>query len=155
MLPVSDTKGLGLFDVMEYFVTFGQIIMLQPFLERNDDKADKELIRIRIFYEDQETIDKILKIQRHVIVSRPTRVVKSRPPKDRPEQRFIPKEEIQTAVIKVSKEEVSIFVYFLSLFWKHNLETLRLNAEKCLVLLRSIITKLLRQFLFLFPQLKT
>ena len=119
MLPVSDTKGLGLFDVMEYFVTFGQIIMLQPFLERNDDKADKELIRIRIFYEDQETIDKILKIQRHVIVSRPTRVVKSRPPKDRPEQRFIPKEEIQTAVIKVSKEEVGILLYFLSLFWKH------------------------------------
>ena len=122
--PFSDTKELDLFDVLEYFTSYGQILHVQPFLDKNDDKAEKALNRIRICFEDQETVDKILKLQRHVIAGKSTRVVKSRPPKDRPEHKFIPKEEIQTAVIKVSTEQVGGFIYSLSLFVKLLLVTL-------------------------------
>ena len=99
--------------ILEYFSTFGQITHVQPFLNsKNEDSEDFN--RIRICFGSEDITKEILQSPRHSIAGKSTRVVRSRPT-EKP-GRFIPTQEIETSVIKVSKEEVGIFVEPLTVF---------------------------------------
>ena len=107
-------RELSLPKILEYFSTFGQITHVQPFLNsKNEDSEDFN--RIRICFGSEDITKEILQSPRHSISGKSTRVVRSRPPTEKA-GRFIPTQEIETSVIKVSKEEVGIFPEFLTVF---------------------------------------
>ena len=73
------------------------------------------IINIEIEY-FRDSVDCILTSARHNISGRPVRVMRSRPPKDKPEPKIISEEEIESTVGKIPYEDVSCHIFLLAYF---------------------------------------
>ena len=103
---LSDVKGINLVNILEYFVKFGQIRHVQPFEDLADPKKNADILRVRIFYENQESVKSILTSARHFFSDRPVRVLLSKPSIKSNPRKMLTEDEIESTVIKVSLEKV-------------------------------------------------